>query len=125
LLEILVVLAIMGTLIAVTAPAVGQYLDALTFNNKTQEIARDIARMRITALVERRILFFPQADEQGRAAYEGLSESLPEGWAIEGEPIVFFESGACTGGELSLTAPGERSARLKFAAPHCRFDIEP
>jgi|GEM_PF-1476604 len=124
LLEILVVLAIMGALIAITAPSAGRYLDALTFKTKTEEIARDIARMRIQALVERRILFFPQADERGAAAYVGLSESLPEGWTIEGEPVVFFESGACTGGELLVTTPEDRAVRLKFTAPHCRFVIE-
>lgn len=124
LIEILVVLAIIGALVAVTAPSLGGYLDALTFNTKTQSIARDIARMRIRALTERKTLFFPQTDERGEAVYVGLSEPLPEGWAIEGEPVVFFESGACTGGELSLTGPGFRRARLTFSAPHCRFDIE-
>lgn len=117
-------LAIMGALIAITAPSAGRYLDALTFKTKTEEIARDIARMRIKALVERRILFFPQANERGEAVYAGLSESLPEGWTIEGEPVVFFESGACTGGELVVAAPNDRSVRLKFTAPHCRFVIE-
>ena len=117
-------LAIIGALVAVTAPSLDRYLDALTFNTKTQAIARDIARMRIKALVERRTLFFPQADERGAAAYDGLSEPLPEGWAIEGDPVIFFDSGACTGGALSITAPGARTARLNFSAPHCRFDIE-
>ncbi len=114
----------MGVLIAVTAPPAGRYLDALTFNNKVREIARDVSQLRITALVERRPLFFPQADAQGRAAYVGLSESLPEGWAITGGPIVFYESGACAGGELTITTSGAREARLFFTAPHCRFDIE-
>ncbi len=125
LIEILVVLAIIGALVAVTAPSLDRYLDALTFNTKTQSIARDIARMRITALIERRMLFFPQADDRGEAAYEGLSEPLPEGWAIEGEPVIFFDSGACAGGDLSVTAPGGRAVQIKFEAPHCRFDIEP
>lgn len=124
LIEILVVLAIIGALVAVTAPSLDRYLDSLTFNTKTQSIARDIARLRIKALVERRTLFFPQADERGAAAYDGLSEPLPEGWAIEGDPVIFFESGACTGGALSVTAPGERSVLLNFSAPHCHFDIE-
>ncbi len=124
LLEILVVLAIIGALVAVSAPSLDRYLDALTFSGKTQTIARDIARLRITALVERRTLFFPQADDRGEPAYEGLSEPLPEGWAIEGEPIIFFESGACTGGELTVQTPDNRTARLKFNAPQCRFDIE-
>ncbi len=124
LLEILVVLAIIATLVAVTAPSLDRYLDALAFNGKTQTIARDIARMRITALVERRMLFFPQTDERGAPVYEGLSEPLPEGWAIEGQPIVFLESGACSGGELTVTAPGDRTVVLKFNAPHCRFDNE-
>ena len=124
LLEILVVLAIMGVLIAVTAPSAGRYLDALTFNTKVREIARDVSQMRITALVERRALFFPQADAQGRATYVGLSESLPEGWEISGGPIIFYESGACAGGELTIRTDKEREARLFFTAPHCRFGIE-
>ncbi len=125
LIEILVVLAIIGALVAVTAPSLDRYLDALTFNGKTQAIARDIARMRITALIERRMLFFPQTDDRGAPAYEGLSESLPDGWTIEGQPIVFYESGACTGGELTVIDSEGREARLSFDAPHCRFDSEP
>ena len=124
LIEILVVLAIIGALVAVTAPSLDRYLDALTFNTKTQSIARDIARLRIKALVERRMLFFPQADESGAAAYDGLSDPLPEGWSIEGDPVIFFESGACSGGALSISAPDARTAKLNFSAPHCRFDIE-
>lgn len=124
LLEILVVLAIIGVLVAVSAPAFSRYLDAVTFNSKTESIGRDISRMRITALLERRMLFFPQTDERGEPTYVGLSEPLPDGWEIEGQPIVFFDSGACAGGVLTITAPSGRNARLSFDPPHCRFETE-
>ena len=122
LLEILVVLAIVGALVAVTAPSVDRYLSAITFKTKIESIGRDVSRMRITALLERQALFFPQTDERGEPTYVGLSEPLPDGWTIEGQPIVFYESGACAGGVLTVTAPGDRTAQLSFQAPHCRFD---
>ncbi len=124
LLEILVVLAIMGALVAITAPALDRYIDAATFKSRTELVGRDIARLRISALVERRTILFPQADQRGNQTYIGLSEPLPDGWSIEGQPVVFLESGACVGGELTLTAPDGRAVKLAFDAPHCRFDIE-
>ena len=124
LLEILVVLAIIGALVAVSAPAFDRYLDAIAFKSRTEAIGRDISRMRVTALLERRMLFFPQTDERGEPAYEGLSEPLPDGWEIEGQPVVFFDSGACAGGVLTVTAPNGRTAQLVFNPPHCRFETE-
>ena len=124
LLEILVVLAIAGVLIAVTAPSLDRYFDALSFQSKTSEIGRDIARMRITALVEGRVLAFPQRDDRGALSFEGLTEPLPEGWTIGGGPIVFLDTGACTGGALTLEAPGGRSRTLSFEPPLCRYTQE-
>ena len=124
LLEILVVLAIVSALVAVSAPALDRYLNAMTFRTKIDSIGRDVSRMRITALLERRMLFFPQTDERGEPTYLGLSEPLPEGWEIEGQPIVFFDSGACAGGVLTVTAPNGRTAQLTFDPPHCRFETE-
>lgn len=121
LLEMLAVLAIGGVLIAVTAPVLDRYLAALEFRSQTREIGRDIARMRVTALIERRLIYFPQTDAYGQPSYEGLSAPLPDDWEIEGDPVVFLKTGACLGGVLTLTAPNGRSARFDFEAPLCRF----
>ncbi|MEM8770375.1 MAG: type II secretion system protein [Pseudomonadota bacterium] len=121
LLEILVTLAIAGILIAVTAPALTQYLNSLEFSGKADAIGRDIARMRMKAMLEGRVIYFPQINERDEPVYGELSESLPEGWSISGEPILFLKSGACTGGVLELETPNGRSSRFVFEAPLCRF----
>ncbi len=123
LLEMLAVLAIGGLLIAVTAPVLDRYLAALEFRSQTREIGRDIARMRVTALLERRLIYFPQTDAYGQPSYEGLSAPLPDDWEIEGDPVIFLKTGACLGSVLTLTAPNGRSARLDFEPPLCRYVV--
>ena len=121
LIEILVTLAIVGLMLAVAVPSFGRYLEGAAFRGKTEEVGRDIARLRITALVDQQVLFFPQTDENGNTTYAGLSQPLPQGWVIEGQSIGFFDRGACSGGALSIQSPSGRTAILDFKAPFCRY----
>lgn len=122
LIEILVTLVIAGLILAVAVPSLDRYLDAITFRGKVEEIGRDIARMRITALVNQQVIVFPQTDQFGNISYNGLSEPLPPGWRIDGTPVIFFDSGACSGGTLSLEAPDGRNSVLEFKAPLCPYE---
>ncbi len=117
--EMLAVLAIMGIALAVVSPPLARSLGAIGFAAKADAVARDITGLRTRALLERRNLVFPAP---GEAPYADLSGDLPEGWAVEGEPIAFLENGVCLGGALTISDGAGRSRALVLQAPDCRLD---
>lgn len=122
LLEMLVVLAIAGVIIAVTAPPLSNYLAAASFASEANDLGRRVAELRASALLQQRRIEFPAIDETGRADYGALASPPPDGWRIEGGPIIFLPSGACSGGLLTVIEPGGRAASFRFEAPRCRYE---
>lgn len=118
LLEMLAALAILGMVVAVAAPSLVRTLEAASFASEAELIARDIEAMRTKALLERRRFVFPG---EGETAYEELSAPPPEGWAIEGGPVVFLDTGVCLGGVLAVTDGKGRRREIELAAPDCRI----
>jgi prepilin-type N-terminal cleavage/methylation domain-containing protein len=118
LLEMLAALAIMGMVIAVAAPALVRTIETAAFASQSDRIAREIEGLRAKALLERRRFVFPGT---GAAPLEELSAPLPDGWTIEGEPVVFLDTGVCLGGALTISDGKGRSRVLTLEAPDCRL----
>lgn len=116
LLELLAALAIMGLVVAVAAPSLSRTIESAAFVSKADLLAREIEGLRAKALLERRRFVFPNT---GSAPFEELSASIPEGWTIEGGPVVFLEAGVCLGGVLTISDGKGRRRELNLIAPDC------
>lgn len=47
--------------------------------------------------------------------------TLPEGWSLEGDNLVFLKTGICLGGTVMLHSPSGRARTLNFKAPDCEL----
>ena len=108
LIELLVVLAIAGMVGAVCLPALFTARDAAVFRAEADRFLASVPATAATARSEHRLVTFP-----------GDQATLPEGWRLTGEPLVFLPSGACLGGTLTLEGPTGRSVTKRFDPPRC------
>ncbi len=149
LLEVLVVLVILGLTVVVTGPPMFKILESVAFKTETDDLARQISSLRVAALLEKRTLTLeaqalatygnandvegvsgkigqqitPVNENLTRSETENLrSVSLPEGWILEGDDIVFLKTGVCLGGTIILKAPSGRAKTLAFRAPECEMN---
>lgn len=124
LLEILVVLAIMALLAAVSAPPLARLLDSAEFRSRTDGAARDISQIRVAAFLQGRpFVFAPDAPEA--APVDSIREMAAQGWLFRGDPIAASTAGVCSGGEITMVAPNGRAATFVFTAPDCDYAAPP
>ena len=113
LLELVVALAIMGSMLAVVAINGVKFLERYREQVAFRDIRSQISLTRYRALAENRRIGLDGQDAE---------ISLPAGWRIEtAAPIYYMPSGACLGGELSITAPSGRTERWRLDPPDCQF----
>jgi len=121
LLEMLVVLVVMAGLAAIAGPRLMTMYDSVRAAAERDDVLDQIRSLTTHAWREGRKLEFTgwpvdgEADEGDAARHL----DLPEGWTVEvAEPIIFRQTGACLGGEITLTF-SERQYHYELAAPYC------
>ncbi len=122
LIELLVVLILIGIMAGVTGPAVGRFLDSLTFKKETEKVMAVIRYARLTAISRGRYLVMTASEGEGDggtsltlsgAVDEVKALGLDEEATLELDPVelVFLPEGYATPGTLTLKS-GERSETI-------------
>jgi general secretion pathway protein H len=125
LVELLVVLAISGALLAVAPMALRRYREATDYRDTVRGIATGLAEARNTSIAGGRVVAF-SVDLTGRQyGIEGGSRrELPEGLAFRATVadtdlvdnvarIRFFPGGNATGGSIEVIRPSGEGVRLR------------
>lgn len=125
LLEMLVVLAIMGLLLALAFPALATAYDRARFAFGRDTVERELDMLPLRAYGESRriVLDYPNGQAPQETTPETVMLNLPEGWRARTEaPIVFTETGVCLGGDVSL-ALGREIFTYRLNPPRCRPEL--
>lgn len=117
LIEILVVLAIGGLIVATVIPAMGRVVDAVTYDSELQDVVGQLDQLGFRAFTSGKPIVLADGTPQTIAA-AGLD--LPRAWSLSiFKPIHFNAIGMCDGGNVTINAPGGRTTLLRLAAPDC------
>lgn len=128
LLELLVVMVLAGTLVAVALPNLQRLYGAVARNSERAHILDQIAALGRDALAHRRAYFLRDArrEDGGRGETPGAEFTpyplnLPAGWRLRvDEPVLARANGVCLGGAVTLLHDDAPPAHLVLAAPLCR-----
>lgn len=118
--ELLVVLALVGLVATVTAPRLGQMMASIERANQRSEVLAQVAGLGYKARATGRGFVLERYPPEGdTAAANSPPLDLPEGWQLRAdEGIRYRESGACLGGELTVSK-GDWSDTYKLQGPRC------
>lgn len=125
LLEILIVLAILGLVIGITAPRLTVYAQALQFSKKSQGVIYSLKRHRAEAVVHKRARWLVfQDNAPPRPAHSDvdiIALDLPKDWTARGTPLFISAAGHCRGShEIILSDPvSQRQAAYEILSPDC------
>lgn len=111
LLELLTVLLLLALLAGISAPAVGRYLDSLSFRKQTATLFAALRYARLMAISKGAtvIVSFDGADGNVMEFRGGVEETrefdLEEGasFAMDTEEIIFYPEGQATAAQLTST----------------------
>ncbi|MEL6371106.1 MAG: type II secretion system protein [Pseudomonadota bacterium] len=117
--EMLAVLAIMGVILAVTAPSLGRIIDSYMFNSKADGFERGITALRVQAYTKGRRFVLGAGAQISEADNPPIAALIAAGWTFAGDDIVILETGVCLGGDIALIAPSGRSRVYALDAPAC------
>jgi len=125
LLEILIVLALLGLVIAIATPRLSVYAQALQFSKKSQGTIYSLKRHRAEAVINKRGRWIVFGDgslpfQTGRDV-DVFRFEIPEGWTASGPPIYISEGGHCRESpELVLSdSISQRRAAYEILTPDC------
>lgn len=133
LLELLVVLALIGLLVALALPNLTRLYDSLARSSERDHILDQFAGLGHDAMLQRRayVVFGtdkrPAPDDPDQLAiyadYEPYPLDIPEGWRVRLDaPLLVRPNGVCLGGEVTLEHDDEPSVTASLEAPFCRLD---
>ncbi len=123
LIELLIVLAIVGTVSAFVAPNLWRSLEragerqlVLDYGSETLALRRDLYRRhRSLVVVENQLL-----DPENTSGFP----APPQGWSISRHTALrFLPSGVCSGGSIVFEAPSGRRWQLAFALLDGRMSV--
>jgi general secretion pathway protein H len=136
LVELLVVLAIVGALLAVAPPALQRYRESTDYRDTVRSLAAGLTQAREAAVSGGRVVAF-SIDLGGRHyGIEGRpARALPEGLVVRATVadtdlvesvarIRFFPGGNATGGTFEVVRPSGTGARLRTDWLDGRVSIE-
>lgn len=132
LLELLVVLAIIAVLVAVTTPIFSHVYARARFALEREDLERQLLVLpaQVRSEGHNAILTGPDATATSLppagptpAAWQTLHLQLPQGWSMEvPKPIIYHFNGICDGGEVVFSVPS-LSVTYDLVAPLCRPQI--
>lgn len=115
LIELAVTLALLGALLALTAPALARLHARLTLAGELRDL-----QQRIGALPA---LAWSRGEEGTLAQLLERHVALPRDWSLHGAESVFIRSnGLCSGGTLELLTPGG-ARRIELQPPFCAAEV--
>ncbi|HUZ74924.1 MAG TPA: prepilin-type N-terminal cleavage/methylation domain-containing protein [Stellaceae bacterium] len=132
LLELLVVLAIIAVLVAITTPIFGHVYARVRFAMEREDLERQLLVLpaQVRSDGHSAVLMTPGAATTSLPpvgptpeAWQLLHLQLPRGWSMEvPKPIIYHFNGTCEGGEVVITMPS-LSVTYELMAPLCRPQI--
>lgn len=115
LLELIMVLALLGVIAGVVAPATGRFLDRLSFRKQTSAVVAGVRYARLMAVGKGRPVEMRFDSQAHLFSFSGAVEekkeiNLPDGAVVEFRPeaFVFYPDGLATPGRMVLLS-GKRS----------------
>ena len=123
LLELLVVLAILGIVLSLAGVRMLNSLDSARFVRTADAAAAQMLTLRAEAMLgnEGLVLF----TDTNAAALSTVLErkrrrlDVPQGWRVEGAPVMISAAGVCGGGQLRLLSPTGRHIDYALSPPKC------
>ena len=128
LLELIVVLALAGLLVALAFPNLQGIYGSAARNTERDRVLDQVAALGREAMTHRQSYFVADADRAdnglGDAAdgyFAPYVVAVPEGWRLRvDEPVLVRASGVCLGGEVTLLHEEAAPFTAKLEAPFCR-----
>lgn len=125
LIEMLAVLTLMAIMAGIALPAMQRWFDSVSQRSQLTEVAVQFQRLASRAALLSQTVTLTRATWQEKLGDGEPALALPEGWLIiSDQPMNFFYSGACDGGNVDLLDPNKNKVRLKIAAVSCEVYIE-
>lgn len=119
LLELLAALAILSVTLLIVAPSAVNLVRSVEYNSNVRSFERAIESTRTRAFIENQRYSITPTQNRIGVAPPFVDDLESEGWEIDGDPIIFLETGVCIGGELTLTSPQNRIRTISVASPDC------
>jgi type II secretory pathway pseudopilin PulG len=118
------VLTLAALMASVAIPAMQRWFDSISERAQLAEASIQFQRLASRAALLSSTVRLDKTTWQTKLGDGEPALSLPEGWSVMSEePIIFYHSGVCSGGSISLsTAPG-RKVQLQIASPSCDVSI--
>ena len=127
LVELLVVLALVGLLVALALPNLHRIYDNLARRSERDHILDQFAALGHEAMLRRRayVVFGtdkrPAQEAADYADYEPYPLDIPDGWQVRlDKPLLVRPNGVCLGGEVTLAHAGAVGVTVSLDAPFCR-----
>ncbi len=123
LLELLVTLAIVGLLLAVSVPGTQSFYQSMQYRHALREVLGTLSDARRKALDSGRAQDVAFDTSRGTVEFDGETEQLPEGFELgvtsasevnrQGVGVIrFYPEGGSTGGDIDISAPSGRGVRI-------------
>ena len=120
LLEMLIVLAIMGLILSLISVRMVSSIESSRFSQTASAAMEDIKLVRVRAMLDKTaVRIVPTDTVLDAKTVETFPLNLPEGWVVKGDIIAISKTGYCSGGNLTLTNPGNRKIAFSLSAPKC------
>lgn len=124
LIEMMAVLTLAALMAGVTLPAMARWFDSISQRAQLKEVVVQFQRLASRAALLSQTVDLSKASWQEKLADGAPALALPEGWSIVSEqPVIFFHSGVCGGGNIVLAGPQNKQIHLRIAAVSCDVSV--
>ena len=124
LIEMLAVLTLTALIAGLALPAMQRWFDSVSRRADLSAVAVQFQRLASRAALLSQTVELSKSSWKDKLSDGEPALTLPEGWSVISEnPVIFFRSGACGGGDVDLTGPNNRKVQLRITEVTCDVNI--
>jgi|GEM_PF-2629429 len=120
----LAVLTLVALLSGIAMPAMQRWYNSLAQRAQLSEIAIQFQRLAARAALLSQTVALSKDTWQNKLVDDEPALALPEGWSVvSDQPVVFYHSGICAGGNVDLEGPERQRVQLQVAPVSCDVSL--
>lgn len=120
----LAVLTLVALLSGIALPAMQRWYNSLAQRAQLSEIAIQFQRLASRAALLSQTVELGKDNWRDKLIDGEPALALPEGWSVvNDQPVVFYHSGICAGGNVDLLGPQQQHIQLQIAPVNCDVSI--
>ena len=118
------VLTLAALMTGIVLPAMQRWFDSVSRRAQLFEVSVQFQRLAARAAILSQTIILDKTSWKNKLIDGEAMLPLPEGWSIASDqPLTFFYSGVCGGGQVDLAGPHRQIVTLQVAPASCHLSI--